>query len=40
MEKQGLHIDFKVAKQSFESYLDEYDREDDKIQLKIVHTIV
>lgn len=38
MEKQGLHIDFKVAKQSFESYLDEYDREDDKIQLKIVHT--
>ena len=38
MEKQGLHIDFKVAKQAFESYLDEYDREDDKIQLKIVHT--
>ena len=38
VEKQGLHIDFKVAKQSFESYLDEYDREDDKIQLKIVHT--
>ena len=39
MEKQGLHIDFKVAKQAFESYLDEYDREDDKIQLKIVHLL-
>lgn len=38
MEKQGLHIDFKAAKQAFENYLDEYDRKDDKIRLKIVHT--
>ena len=26
------------AKQAFENYLDEYDRKDDKIRLKIVHT--
>ena len=38
MEKQELHIDFKVAKAAFEKYLDEYDRKDDKIRLKIVHT--
>ena len=38
MEKQELHIDFKVAKAAFEKYLDEYDRTDDKIHLKIVHT--
>ena len=38
MEKQELHIDFKVAKAAFEKYLDEYDRIDDKIHLKIVHT--
>lgn len=31
-------IDFDKAKQSFEQYLDEFDREDDKIKLKIVHT--
>ena len=31
MEKQELHIDFKVAKAAFEKYLDEYDRTDDKI---------
>ena len=38
MEKQELYIDFKVAKAAFEKYLDEYDRTDDKIHLKIVHT--
>lgn len=38
MEKQELHIDFKVAKAAFKKYLDEYDRTDDKIHLKIVHT--
>ena len=38
MEKQEVHIDFKVAKAAFEKYLDEYDRTDDKIHLKIVHT--
>ena len=38
MEKQELHIDFKVAKAAFEKYLDEYDKTDDKIHLKIVHT--
>jgi len=38
VEKQELHIDFKVAKAAFEKYLDEYDRTDDKIHLKIVHT--
>lgn len=31
-------IDFEHAKQIFEQYLDGYDREDDKIQLKITHT--
>lgn len=31
-------IDFDRAKQSFEEYLDEFDREDDKIKLKIIHT--
>ena len=38
MEKQELHIDFNAAKAAFETYLDDYDREDDKIHLKIVHT--
>ena len=38
MEKQELHIDFEAAKAAFETYLDEYDRTDDKIHLKIVHT--
>ncbi|MDD7391083.1 MAG: HD domain-containing protein [Lachnospiraceae bacterium] len=31
-------IDFVHAKQVFEQYLDHYDREDDKVRLKIVHT--
>lgn len=29
---------FETAKTAFEQYLDEYDRKDDKIQLKIIHT--
>ncbi len=33
-----MHIDFEAAKAAFETYLDEYDRTDDKIHLKIVHT--
>ena len=33
-----LTRDFDVAKAAFEAYLDEYDRADDKIHLKIVHT--
>lgn len=31
-------IDYEAARQEFERYLDEYDREDEKIRLKIVHT--
>lgn len=31
-------IDFEQAKKAFENYLNGYDREDDKIRLKIVHT--
>lgn len=31
-------IDFEQAKNAFENYLEEYDRKDDKIRLKIVHT--
>lgn len=31
-------MDFERAKQEFEAYLDGYDRNDDKINLKIVHT--
>lgn len=31
-------MDFEQAKQAFEAYLDGYDRADEKIQLKIVHT--
>ena len=31
-------IDIAHAKQEFEKYLDEYDREDEQIRLKIVHT--
>lgn len=31
-------MDFERAKRRFEEYLDGYDREDDKIKLKIVHT--
>lgn len=33
-----VSIDFLQAKKVFEEYLDEYDREDEKIKLKIVHT--
>lgn len=33
-----MTFDFFQAKKAFEEYLDEYDREDDKIRLKIVHT--
>ena len=32
-----LTRDFDAAKAAFEAYLDEYDRADDKIHLKIVH---
>ncbi|MGN0294583.1 MAG: HD domain-containing protein [Lachnospiraceae bacterium] len=32
------NIDFIHARQVFEQYLDNYDREDDKIRLKITHT--
>lgn len=31
-------MDLQYAKQRFEQYLDNYDREDDKVRLKIVHT--
>ncbi len=31
-------MNFEQAKQAFESYLDGYDREDEKVYLKIVHT--
>lgn len=31
-------MDFERARQAFEEYLDGYDREDEKIRLKIVHT--
>lgn len=31
-------MDFDSAKQAFEKYLDGYDRENDKVRLKIVHT--
>ena len=30
-------IDIVYAEKKFEEYLDQYDRRDDKIQLKIVH---
>ena len=33
-----LTRDFDAAKAAFEAYMDEYDRADDKIHLKIVHT--
>ena len=38
MENVDLTKDFDAAKAAFEAYLDEYDRADDKIHLKIVHT--
>ena len=31
-------LDYRMAKEEFEKYLDDYDRENDKIKLKIVHT--
>ena len=31
-------MNFKYAEETFEKYLDQYDRNDDKINLKIVHT--
>ena len=31
-------MDLQYAKQRFEQYLDNYDREDDKVRLKIIHT--
>ncbi len=33
-----MKIDFKQARAVFEEYLNEYDREDEKIKLKIIHT--
>lgn len=33
-----MAIDFELARKSFEEYLDDFDRNDDKIKLKIVHT--
>ena len=31
-------MNLQYAKQQFELYLDNYDREDDKVKLKIIHT--
>ena len=31
-------MELSYAKQQFEQYLNNYDRQDDKIRLKIVHT--
>ena len=31
-------MDYNSAKEVFEQYLDGYDRENDKVRLKIVHT--
>ena len=33
-----MKIDFKHARGVFEDYLNGYDREDEKIKLKIIHT--
>ena len=33
-----MGLDFETAKQVFEEYLDGYDRENDKVKLKIIHT--
>lgn len=38
MEEEDTMIDLSYAKQQFDAFLDEFDREDDKIKLKIVHT--
>ena len=37
-EKGDIMVDIAKAKQEFEKYLDEYDREDEQIRLKILHT--
>lgn len=37
-EVRGGVIDIEHAKQEFENYLDEYDRQDEQIYLKIEHT--
>ena len=37
-KKEAWSIDFAHAKEVFEHYLDGYDREDERIRLKIVHT--
>ena len=36
MEEEDTMIDLSYAKQQFDAFLDEFDREDDKIKLKIV----
>ena len=33
-----MELNFEAAKQVFEEYLDGYDRENDKVKLKIIHT--
>src|SRR5699024_7295364 len=33
-----IYINLDYAKQQFEAYLDHYDRKDDKVRLKIIHT--
>ena len=33
-----MELNFEAAKQFFEEYLDGYDRENDKVKLKIIHT--
>lgn len=38
IQKGIIMIDFKKAKDEFEKYLDSYDRSNDKINLKIIHT--
>lgn len=38
IQKGIIMIDFKKAKNEFEKYLDSYDRNNDKINLKIIHT--
>lgn len=38
MEENMTIYDYKRAKKAFEQYLDEYDRTDEKVKLKIVHT--
>ena len=33
-----IYINLDYARQQFEAYLDHYDRKDDKVRLKIIHT--